>query len=180
VVFVITLISLSGGSGSIGRPTATPAQLSALPTTTSAEITPQSALSAAPDARELEAQGADLIRQGRWEEAIPLFQRAAAADPSWHQPLSDLAFCLYELGWSEEAIAHWRAALALNPSSQDANAGLGMALYQAGHQDEGLAAYRRAIELGGAYRDENWMRGERLWSDKAIGDSRALREQLEP
>jgi hypothetical protein len=55
-----------------------------------------------------------------------------------------------------------------------------MMLYQAGRHEEGLAAYRHAIELGGDYRNEDWMHAERLWSEKAIADSRPLRESITP
>jgi tetratricopeptide (TPR) repeat protein len=132
-----------------------------------------------PDPRALDDEGLKLLQQGLYHDALRLFEQAAAADPSWHRPLNNMAFCLYELGLPDEAIAKWRAAINLNSAGQDAYAGLGMALYKAGRYDEALATYRRAIELGGNYLDEAWMRQERLWSDKAITDSRPLRVALE-
>ena len=90
-----------------------------------------------------------------------------------------MAFCFYELGQHDEAIAQWRAALTLsNQNSPDANAGLGMALYVAGSRDEGFRYYQRASALNEDYRDESLLRSKYLWGDKAIADSRPLREQL--
>lgn len=143
----------------------------AAPTTSQLTDTPA-------DAQTLDQQGIGLLRQARCDEAIELFQLAAAADPSWYQPLNDMAFCLYEQGKVNQAIEQWQAALALHKFSADANAGLGMALYVAGSRAEGLEYYRNAIDLKADYRNENILRSTYAWSDKAIADSQPLRAQL--
>jgi tetratricopeptide (TPR) repeat protein len=129
-------------------------------------------------AQALDDQGIAMLKAGRCDQAIDLFGQAAAADPDWYQPLSDMAFCMYERGEAYAAIASWEDALRLTETSADANAGLGMALYATGQRDQGLEKYRRAIKQDARYRDEGWMRRERQWSEKAIADSRPLREQL--
>lgn len=140
---------------------------------------PRATASAAPgDALALNASGVELLKQGRCQEAIAKFEQAAAARTSWHEPPNNQAFCLYELGRVDEAIAKWRASITLDPARQDAHAGLGMALYQIGQREEGLREYQQAIDLGGSYLDEGWMRSQRSWSEKAIADSRPLREAL--
>lgn len=132
----------------------------------------------APDADTLNAQGVALLTQGHYDEALALFEQAAATDPNKHLPHTNSGFCLYELGRRAEAIAEWRTAIQLFDSGQDAHAGLGMALFQAGDREGGLREYQRAIELGGNYLDADWMRRERQWSNRAIVDSQPLRDAL--
>ncbi|HEX5688753.1 MAG TPA: tetratricopeptide repeat protein, partial [Roseiflexaceae bacterium] len=132
-------------------------------------------------AEALDARGIELLQQHQCSEAVDIFSQAARQDPSWYQPFSDKAFCLYELGYRDDAIAQWREALRLNRDSPDANAGLGMALYQAGEIAEGIQAYDKAMQDQNTdYRNEDWMRYQRFWSEQAIADSRPLREQIAP
>lgn len=177
VVFVtfFVVITRSADSRLVLSPTKIPPQGKGLATTT----TPTVAVDQ-PDAVALNDRGMALLRENSCAKAVPLFRQAAQANPQWHEPLNNMAFCLYDLGQRDEAIAQWQAAIALLPESQDAHAGLGMALFQAGRTDEGIAEYRKAIELGGNYRDEAWIRRERFWSDKALADSQPLRVIVGP
>jgi tetratricopeptide (TPR) repeat protein len=129
---------------------------------------------------EINNQGKALIKAGRCNEAIPIFEQAAAADPSFYEPLNNIAFCLYDQGQVEQAIARWRDALTLNQESPDTNAGLGMALYTQGNIDEGRRYYQKAISININYRDPAWLKRERLWSDRAIANSAALRDTNAP
>jgi tetratricopeptide (TPR) repeat protein len=121
-------------------------------------------------------KGLELIKEGRCNEAIPTFKQAAAVDPSFHEPLNNIAFCLYDQGQVDLAITHWRKALKLKSDSPDTNAGLGMALYTQGNIDEGQRYYQEAMRIDPNYRDPVWLKRERLWSDRAIANSAALRD----
>jgi tetratricopeptide (TPR) repeat protein len=183
IIFGAVLAFRSMGSNDPDAPNLTDntAKSTVMPATaTSAGSAPVPGLVAAPaDARTLDQQGIALLKQARCDQAIELFQQAAAADPSWYQPLNDMAFCLYEQGKLDQAIEQWRMALDRSgQNSPDANAGLGMALYASGRSEEGLRYYQRAIALNDGYRNENTLRSTFSWSDKAIADSRPLREQL--
>ncbi len=181
IVFIAFLAFRNiGSSGSdVPQPTARAAQsIVAPPIGIQAFATPVPA-SAPLDPQTLNQQAIELMKQARYKEAIELFQQAAAANPNSYEPQNNMAFCFYELGQRDEAIEQWRAALNLsNQNSPDANAGLGMALYVAGSRDEGFRYYQRASALNEDYLDENLLRSKYFWSDKAIADSRPLREQL--
>ncbi len=178
---VIALIVVFASSGSPGvtknSPTSIAQRSTASPTIVQAAAIPIG------DLNTLNEEGKQLLQQGRWVEAIQLFQAAFDADPTTHdayEPLNNMAFCLYELGRPNEAIAKWQQALSIEPNSPDANAGLGMALYQAGRQEEAISYYQTARRLKPEYGDEQWLRDEALWSERVIADSRALRELSTP
>ncbi len=126
-------------------------------------------------AEELNVAGVALLRDGRCQEAIPKFTQATILNPLFYEPRNNIAFCLYDQGLVELAIVRWQEALALNPFSPDANAGLGMAFYARGNIDAGRRYYTQAIQLEPRYCDAGWLKQERLWSDRAIHDSRELR-----
>lgn len=154
-----------------------PTTVSAAPTAPVApEAPPQGSASA--DAIAAYDEGLGLLRAGQCDAAIAAFDRAFAADPDWHLPLNDKAFCAYELGRIDLAIAAWQLALDRNPASPDAHAGLAMALLQSGEAGEAQDHYRRAVELDGRYRDAAWLREARAWSERAIADSEPLRQAL--
>jgi len=74
------------------------------------ECTPESAL-----AWQLLAGG--LVHEGRYEEALPCYERAARLRPDHVQVQTGLASTLNRLGRFEEALAAYRRVLALDPDS---------------------------------------------------------------
>lgn len=173
VIALIVFFASSGGrGGSTGSATPMPEGVASNPTTLQAAAAPVG------DQHALNEEGKQLLKQGRWEEAIQRFQFAFDADPTAHdayEPLNNMAFCLYELDRRDEALAKWQQALAIEPNSPDANAGLGMLLYVTGRQSEGIGYYRKAVGLNANYTDETWLRSAALWSERAITDSREVR-----
>lgn len=129
---------------------------------------------------ELNQAGLALLKAGRCDEALPKFEQAAIADPTYYEPLNNSAFCLFDQGQVDQAIAEWREALVLNPSSADAHAGLGMALFAQGDQDQGQQHYQEALRIEANYHDPDWMKRERLWSDHALSSSSGLRDVSNP
>lgn len=126
-------------------------------------------------ATELNIEGLALMQQGHYADAELRFSQAIERDPAAYEPYNNLAFCLYERGEIGAAIAAWQQALGRAPGSPDAWAGLGMALFVSGQADAGRMHYSQAISLNPGYRDEGWMQAERLWSARALADSRPLR-----
>ena len=162
----------------IFRPaTAQPPSAAVRPTSSSAGLAPPG-LTLPADPNAANEQGMQLLRQQRCDQAEKLFQQAAEAAQQWHLPHTNRGFCLYELGRTAQAIAEWRTAIKLNSAGQDAHAGLGMALYQTGDREGGLREYQAAITMESQYRDETWLKNERDWSERAIADSRPLRDAL--
>lgn len=60
-------------------------------------------------------RGHVLMQQGRWEEAIESYRRAAAGGAREHQMYHNLGTALQYFGRSEEAAAAYRTALAIQP-----------------------------------------------------------------
>lgn len=90
-------------------------------------------------AANLIVRGSALQFAGACADAIPLYEQAIAADPSFSNVYALLGLCLYDQGRVDAAIARWQEALQRDPQSPDALAGLGTALYQQGQRDAGLA-----------------------------------------
>jgi tetratricopeptide (TPR) repeat protein len=183
IIVLIAFLALRNprtGSSNTLQPTDRPAPAFAGPALRETPVLGATAPSSTPvNLQSLNQQALELLKQKRYQEAHDLFQQAAAASPGSYEPRNNMAFCLYELGQNDQAIEQWRQALALSEqNSPDANAGLGMALYASGRQDEGFRYYQRASALNQDYRDENLLRTRYYWGDKAIADSRPLREQL--
>lgn len=126
-------------------------------------------------------EGEGLLREGDVDGAFVRFQQAFQVDPGGaraYEALNDMAFCVYEEGRVDEAIGYWGQAWRLKGDSPDVNAGLGMALFVRSRRAVGAGFYRRALLLSAGYADEGWMREERLWSERVLRDSRALRAVL--
>ncbi len=64
-------------------------------------------------AQELYRQGAQLSREGKFEEAVPLFERAVELDSRLNAGYEELGYALYRLGRYEESIAASQAAIRL-------------------------------------------------------------------
>ena len=179
VVVIAVVIGIGGAIGKANTGSIASNVSAPLPAPTGAAI--QAAAMPVGDQKTLNQRGVDMLKQGRYDEAIAQFQTAYIADPtaySAYEPLNNMAFCLYELARLEEATAKWRQALGIEPNSPDANAGLGLALYVAGQQDEGLNFYRKAVALQAGYLDEAYLRDTVFWSAHAIEASRPLREAI--
>lgn len=127
------------------------------------------------DAAALNDEGMALMQQDRYADAELRFRQAIERKPEDYLAYNNLAFCLYERGKISAAIDAWQQALERNPASADAQAGLGMALFASGQAEAGRAHYQQALALNPGYADEGWMQADRLWSARALADSRPLR-----
>ena len=92
-----------------------------------------------------------LVQSQRMDEALPLFQAAAAQLPKRADVWNNLAEAARRGGEVDAAIAACRTAIGLAPQFAEAHYNLGCALRDAGESDEAVAAYRRAIALRPQY-----------------------------
>jgi tetratricopeptide (TPR) repeat protein len=98
-------------------------------------------------------------QQGRTDEAIALYQQAAAMNPRHQQAREDAGLLLAEQGRPLEAAASFREALALGPSAE-LHARLGGALWEAGRYREALDELEASLALepvSPATRELAWM-----------------------
>ncbi len=96
---------------------------------------------------EVDVQRADgLSEQGKYDQAIPLYQKALATRPKMASAITGWGFALLEQGNFDEAEKKFNEAIALEPEDADARLNLGVALYRAGRIDDAVKAYQVAVE----------------------------------
>jgi tetratricopeptide (TPR) repeat protein len=80
-------------------------------------------------------------------DAVAVFQRAIAADPSFSWPYANIGWVYMQGGADEQALPWLRRAVAVNPDHWRAHFNLGVVADRLGRWDEALAAYQRAVDL---------------------------------
>ncbi|MCG7359655.1 tetratricopeptide repeat protein [Roseomonas sp. ACRSG] len=96
-------------------------------------------------------EGASLLRQGRLEEAEPLFRAVIARHPDLPEANATLGALLGALGRLREAEPHLRRALRARPASADAHGNLGNLLRDLGRLEEAETCLREALRLRPRY-----------------------------
>lgn len=91
--------------------------------------------------------GTSLLRQERFDEALPPLERACALEAEHGEARINRGMCLDELGRVEDAIEAYDEALALVPEVVHLHGNRGNSLRRLGRLDEALASYERALEL---------------------------------
>jgi Flp pilus assembly protein TadD len=71
------------------------------------------------------AAGRQLVEDGKYAEAIPLLEKAVAADAKNADALNYLGYSNRQLGNHDAALSHYQAALAIEPRHRGANEYLG-------------------------------------------------------
>src|SRR5260221_4892561 len=107
---------------------------------------------------DLIGRGRALNAQGKYAEALPLFQRALERDPRSVDAWLTAGYTLGNMGRYAEALVALDRALALNPNSARAWSNKGAALNGRRRDEEELAAYDRALALDPQY--------AKAWSNK--------------
>jgi tetratricopeptide (TPR) repeat protein len=92
--------------------------------------------------------GFSLLGAGRGEEGLAMIRAAALTDPSYAQPLLDMAVTEGLAGRHEAALELFDRAAALAPGEVAVQQGRGIALRNLGRAEEAEAAFRLAIGLG--------------------------------
>ncbi len=92
-------------------------------------------------------EGAELVEQGKMEEALEAFKKAVESDSNDAVARLNLAYTYDRQGRTEEAIAEYRKAIELSPSNLLAYNNLGVLYDKSGQYDEAIAAYQRALEI---------------------------------
>ena len=98
-----------------------------------------------PDA--LAGLGIALADQGRLDEAVAHFSRAASIDPNNADTRVNLCAALQRLGRFEEAVREGRAAVRLRPEQADAHTNLAVALEALGRSAEAAREYGEVVRL---------------------------------
>ena len=75
--------------------------------------------------------GAALMGRGRFDEAIPCFQKALEIEPNDEIAHNNLALALAKCGQVDQSIAHFRQALEINPHNAQVRRNFAVVLRQA-------------------------------------------------
>jgi tetratricopeptide (TPR) repeat protein len=104
-------------------------------------------LAASPEAIRRNNFGADLVKQGKLEDALKDFQRAVEIDPDYAAAQLNLAYTYDRLGRADEAMAAYQKAIALEPGNGYAHNNLGTIYDKKGRYAEAVEAYAKALAL---------------------------------
>jgi Flp pilus assembly protein TadD, contains TPR repeats len=91
--------------------------------------------------------GIALADQGRLDEAVAHFSRAASIDPNNGDTRVNLCATLQKLGRFEDAVREGRAAVRLRPQQADAHTNLAAALEALGRSEEAANEYAEVVRL---------------------------------
>ena len=89
----------------------------------------------------------DLSKAGRYEEAIPEWNKALELDPGSDKAHNNLGLLLVALGKFEQAVPHFEKTLKINPEYPAAHSNLGVALAGMGKPDEAIAEFEKALAV---------------------------------
>ena len=99
------------------------------------------------------ARGRELSRQGRYQEAIDLLERAVLASPTLLQAHVNLIAAYGAVGAFEKAEGAFRAAAALSPELPELHYNLGVLRLSQQRSDEAIAAFTQALAGNPAHAD---------------------------
>lgn len=122
--------------------------LRALALTPSGEASISTSPESSESADDLLERGKALKAQKRYEEALPLFERAAQLQPTSFEAWFNLGYLLNELSRFNEALPAHERALVLDPTSAKSWTNKGAALVYLKQHEEALAALDTALGLG--------------------------------
>lgn len=130
------------------------------------------------EARQYRQQGYTLQQQGKTDEAIGLYQKAAALDPTYATPHNDLGILFEQKGWARRAEQEYLEALRLDRNYLAAHANLAL-LYERMEKKE-AAAYHwmQRYKLGDARDPWTAKAQDRLIALGVLKDSPELKGQL--
>ena len=89
----------------------------------------------------------ELVARGKYEDALPLYQRILARDPTYAMSVYNLGLCYYNLGRLDQAERYLSQAGELSPNDPEAYIHLGMTYLKMSRLDAAEQAVRRALSL---------------------------------
>ena len=97
------------------------------------------------------SRGFTYYDQGRWQEAIKAFERAAQVEPEYQLAYFALGITYSRLEFWEKALASFAKAVALSPHHAESYLGLGVAYTVLGRNNDALEVCSKAIKIKPEY-----------------------------
>jgi tetratricopeptide (TPR) repeat protein len=91
--------------------------------------------------------GADLLKQGRLEEAITEFERAVEMDPSYAAAYFNLGYAYERRDRIDDAITQYKKAIQLEPGNVLGLNNLGVIYDKKGLYEDAIASYEQALKI---------------------------------
>jgi len=91
--------------------------------------------------------GAELLKQGRLDEAIVELEQAVQLDPGYAAACFNLAYAYERRDRIDDAIAQYKKALELEPGNVFGYNNLGVLLDKKGLYDEAIAVFEKALKI---------------------------------
>lgn len=111
------------------------------------------------------ALGVALARQGKYAEALAVFENVLLVEPGSEEANNNAANVLSELGRDEEALPYLQKVVRFNPQHGDALYNLGTVLQNLGRHEEAIDALENALR---ASPDNSYALGYLIWNELAI------------
>jgi tetratricopeptide (TPR) repeat protein len=92
-------------------------------------------------------EGVQLFQQGKYEEAITLFQKVIEKDPDSVEAHYNLALSLLRSGKQEEAITLFEKVKEMKPDMMETYIALGECYFNKGENDKAVSHFEKALEL---------------------------------
>jgi tetratricopeptide (TPR) repeat protein len=123
------------------------------------------------DARIQNNMGASLARAGRFEDAIPYYQKGLELNPQYNAIHNNLGRALFSVGRLDEAIHQFEKGLEAYPDSAELYNNLGRALAQEGKLDEAKKSFERAFKIKPDFADAHINLGSALLSSGHLDEA---------
>ncbi|MGA7830580.1 MAG: tetratricopeptide repeat protein [Terracidiphilus sp.] len=91
--------------------------------------------------------GRALAKAGRFEEAIPHYQKGLEINPQYYLIHNNLGMALFATGRIDDAIREYEKGLEIYPDSAELHNNLGQALAQTGQLEEAVKHFERAVYI---------------------------------
>jgi tetratricopeptide (TPR) repeat protein len=91
--------------------------------------------------------GRALAKAGRFEEAIPHYQKGLEINPQYYLIHNNLGMALFAMGRFDDAIREYEKGLEIYPDSAELHNNLGQALAQTGQLEEAVKHFERAVYI---------------------------------
>ena len=104
------------------------------------------ALAASDEAIKRNNFGAELVKQGRLDEAVTEFQSAIRSDARYAAAHANLAYTYDRLGRGDEAIAAYKETVAIDPKNAIAFNNLGVLYVKKDSYDEAIQAFEQGLK----------------------------------
>ena len=109
-----------------------------------------------------------LARAGRFEEAIPHYQKGLEINPQYYSIHNNLGMALFSTGRVDDAIREYEKGLEIYPDMAELHNNLGRALAQTGQLEEAVKHFERAVNIQPDYAEAHVNLGIALLSVRRL------------